>query len=399
MMTTIDHLTSGTGWTSSDPLKASVHAVNEIQDFIAGNLNTKSLILKFDGASGQYLEKVLPSPVPMAGLAEMVMSVFSRRKRSYSSSRTRVSDFYYKVTFDGTREFLLPLGDVMHDVTFDGSGMTSVTKIRITCLHDDEDYLFISEAVAVIDEYPLDIFKALQEKLGAEVDGILGANGIAVATVASAAAGAKSIVLAGDKYFVDKYAVCKLKDLAGEELIQLWEHDEKTFKISPRYSPSGLVRNYTSATLYIRVPIVYNMEEDDAHIPGIALWGVTPTPTRRDSRLEEQTDSFGTDGSSRIYRSQIQTHEILLDLQARHDELVQFMANVVKRVLGREVLYINGRRHEVDFSGPPTAVEPTEAVQKIAKLQYSMTVEVKEKLMDRVRLPLTTAVNTTYNFQ
>jgi hypothetical protein len=151
------------------------------------------------------------------------------------------------------------------------------------------------------------------------------------------------------------------------------------------------------ATVYLQFPTWINPRQDDIRLPGLAIWGVTPEPILRGSKLDILRDSFLSDGSESKQRveGQILRYAILIDCESRSDELIDIMTRVVRVLAAGEKLWINGRKHDIYFTGTPIELRPTQGIDIISKIQYSIDVEVKENINDRQAVPTTTTINTT----
>ena len=67
------------------------------------------------------------------------------------------------------------------------------------------------------------------------------------------------------------------------------------------------------------------------------------------------------------------------------------------KMIGREFIWVNGKKISVDFVGVPTWIEPVQSYNQIPKIQYIMKVEVKEEIYSRESLPATSTVTTGFN--
>jgi len=394
----VDSFTSSSGWTGSDP-GVSVFSENEIEDYIAG-LNDKSLIFKFDsGSQNQYIEKSIS--LDLSGYNELVFHLWSRNKSRRGWDYRKSTDFAYKVDFGTGDVFYIPTLSDFDDVTIDISEITNITKIRITCLHDDEDYLIISNMIAVLDEFPLDIFRSIKTHLelllsedyakarnGVQNQGILVASGVDLT------AGDKSFSLSQNIDFVEKYSVIKIVDLSNSEVHQISSCDEMDFRFESTYDGPELLNSYTNASIYLIIPVEYGLSEKEIILPGISIWSDGDQEIFRSIKEEEYRDTFKDDGSvrSRMVPPNY-LHTITIDCESRHNYLLSFMRKVVNRLTGREILWIDGKRIDLNPDGVSTFVQAVEGFNEIPKIQFRMMVELKEEVNNRAVLVNTTVIN------
>lgn len=402
MTTIVEPFTSFTDFTAGNT--AALELVNQLPEYIAGNTLTASLMFKFM-AAGDYVEKVFASPVNTTGYDELVFSVYSVNRQYSGVSLLRKppaaqadftdQDFAYKIDFGGA-EYYVPIGQTLHDVTIRLQGTASITRVRITALRDGLDYLVLSNLVANIVEVPVDIWEAVQERVSADIAARY-PDGLEVGMV-SAAAGATSITITGDRYFLEKYAVVKIKSVAGEEYHQLGENNNKTYKLIPSVSSGALTYTHAGAQVYLQLPVNKYMGQDDIQLPSCSLAGMNPEPVLRGSELDEKLDTFKVSGTVLARRdARIQFYRISLNVQSRSLQLCAIISQFVRDFIGREVLWVGGRKFELVPGAPPTEVEPAEGINDVWLHTYEFGIEVKEELGTLVELPLTTTFNTTVN--
>ena len=141
----------------------------------------------------------------------------------------------------------------------------------------------------------------------------------------------------------------------------------------------------------------YTPDENEIQLPGVAIWGIDPEPILRTGKLDKKIEGFSVnnDNFSERTEGQILLYSILIDCEARQSGLIDIMTRIVRKALALEILWVNGRMHEVGFAGNPTETRPPLGVDIIPKIQYSMNIEVVENINDRVVLPKTTTTNLT----
>ena len=391
MKVSIDALTSATGWTVNSP---STISVNQISKFVAG-LNTTSLLIKFsENDSVKTAEKTFTA-VDVTDYESLVFSVWSQQK-GVNQDYLKSDDFNYKIAINDTQEFYFQVYDTFTDVTIGIEDVTSISKIKITALHTDTDYLIISEMVAEKEEIPRDVLLAVKEQIDFYMN--LSADlssGLLLLGTASATTGDISIDI-NNPIFLDRYGVIKIDDGVNSETHQVEDNDVQTFQLNYNFDGQSILHDYTNASVYLVFPSLINPQQDEIRLPGISIWGITPDFILRGGKLDIIRDSFAVSGNSKErVEGQIEEYTILIDCESRAQELIDIMTRVVRQFIAREILWINGRRHDISFAGPPIENIPGDGIDYIPRVQYSMIVEVKENINQRQSVPVTTTINLT----
>ena len=163
----VDNLNSITGWTGSGA-GITAPSANEIPDFIAGLTNTSSLVLKWDsGNLNGSIEKTVN--IDVSDYTELIFHIWSRNKKQQGENYNLTTDFAYKLNLGGSKNYHIPTTNRFDAVTIDISDVSTISKIKFTALHNDEDYIIVSYMVAAADQFPLDIFSSLKEHLDYEI--------------------------------------------------------------------------------------------------------------------------------------------------------------------------------------------------------------------------------------
>jgi hypothetical protein len=400
MKINVENFTTTIGWVPPIGNEISVHGLNENPEFIAG-LNTKSLIIKFNKALNKKISKVMN--VDIEGCEEIVFHVWSRNKSGRGASYKLSSDFAYKISFGG-EEFFIPLFDSFCDVTLSVKNLVEVTKIEITCLHDDEDYLILSEMVAVKDEFPVDIWRSVKEQLESDISALYGKikggvtnRGIYIGK-ASADANTEQLVVSdaiiGGVLLLEKYALLKIKDAVNEELHQIDSNDGATFRLLSTYDGKQIINTYSEADLYLVIPVEFGLQETEIILPGISLVGLNPEEMIDINKLDHEVDTFKVDETVQSRGSDANfKYTVLIDCEARTNEMIAFMSLLVRFFLARRILWLNGKRIEIGPEGASSFVEPIEGFVEIPKIQYQMNVTIKEEVYSRESLVKTISNN------
>jgi hypothetical protein len=376
MRKTIDNLDSLTGWTPQAGSTLSAYAVNLNPEYIADNL-TGSVIFKIpSGNLNKYITKTIS--VDITGYDEIVLWAWSRNKSGYIFDKS--TDYSYKIDFGGT-SYYIPVKSPMSMIVLGCSGMTELTRIRITALHDDEDYLLISSVVAVKEQNPYDAYIGLQSALRLEVASKY-PDGIAIGTT-SVNTGAKTMSVSS-WHFLERYAVVKIKDTVNSEIHQIIGNDETNFSFGSLYAGKSILHDYTDANVYLQIPIEFGQDTVEIKLPSMCITGIVPELVRRGSALEDVWDTRKDDNTVQKRREgAIFKYRFLIDCEARHDEILGILSEITRKFLAKETVWINNKKYRMVWEGSPTEVQPTEAFDIVPKIQYLFSIEMIEGLYAR----------------
>lgn len=389
MKIAIDTMETATGWTG--PAGASF-SLNQIGGYIANRLSASLLVYVPAGSNGEEFKKLIsPSITIPAGYDHLVFHVWSRKKGVPGAILP--ADFAYKITLDGTHWFYVPVGKTFADVSIGISGWSTVNQVTIVPLSDDEDYLVLSGMYLVKDEYPADIFAGVKEGIEAALTELIG-DGVEVGTV-SCSVGDRTIPVGGFDY-LDRYSVLKIVGGGHEEVHQIERTDGGTVTLGQLYDGPGILYDYTTAKVYLRIPVDYGIDQKEIPLPGITVWGMAPEYSQTKQDIAPELDSFGVDGSVAERRTlAMLTYPLLIDCEARHNSMLALASRAVRWFIGKGELWINARKHDFPYSDPASYVEPTGAVEVVPKVQYTLRVEVFEEREIRRFLPSVSNRNTT----
>ena len=382
MKTRIEDCTSLTGWSGS----AGVTAIlNAIPDYIAESLAGSILIHFPAGSLGQTFSKAVTKDI--TGADEIVMTVWSRNKKAKQYQQP--TDFAYTVKFAAGQEFCLPTFDGFDDVAFGVNGWTSVTEVTITALTNDEDWILISDILAVKDDYPLDLIDGLKAMIRKAADEVC-QSVIPVGTV-TCLSGDTAIGYLGAVYkYTDRFAVLKITDGINTEYHQIENYDEGTAKplrFTSRYDGESMKFAYTAAQVSIWFPVEIGQYEAEAVIPGVVVWAMSPASAQNEADNLNIVDTVKLDGSGAVRRNvATEEYEILIDCEARHAKILALLGRCVRWGLNSNRVWVNGRKYDLN-NFDQNYIEPTEAVEAIPKVQYTVKIQVREERALRVYLP------------
>lgn len=389
MKLVIDHLIDITDWTVNAP--STIEEIS-VRQMIAG-LNDKSLLIKFDSADTvRTAVKTFSTPIDVTDYETLVFSIWSQKYKSTADAYRKAGDFAYKIKLNATQEFYIPIWQTFSDIQIGIEEVTSIDRIEITPIHAETDYIIISEMIAEKEELPYDILIAIQETIDYYMN-LEVSDGINVGTI-SGTAGDITITLDSPPY-LDKYTVVKIVEGVNSEIHQIDENDGETWRFNSNYDGKTLVNTYTNATVYLQYPTYINPVEREIMLPGIAIWGFEPEPFLRGAKLDTNYDTFSVDQDNFKVRTEGELYRlsVKIDLESRQYELIDTMAKVVRKILAGEILWVNGRFHDIWFDNPPVEQRPISGIEVIPKVQYSLTIEVRENINDRITLPKVVTTN------
>jgi len=388
MKLALDLLTSATGWSGPG---GSGFTVNQHADYIAEYLAGSLIIHIPAGSMGQAFTKSI-GPIDITGYAEIVMSVWSRERKRVNVNRP--ADYFYKIQFDATHQFMLPTNLSFESVTFGVNAWTSADRITITPTTNAEDWLIISGCYALYDDLPLDMMQGVQLGIQQAVNQLI-PSGIAIGTV-SCLAGAISIAPSSFKY-LDRGAVVTITGGGHSETHQIERFDEAGVWFTSMYDGKTTLWPYTAAAFALTIPVVYGMMEKEAVIPAITIWGMASKDNQDTQDTFIVEDSMDPTGAASLRRMPwMQTFKILIDCEARSAQLLALISRCARMFLASSRVWCNARAHEMPYPAPAVYVEPDESVVQIPKLQYEVEIEVHEERALRTWAPAVTGETLTY---
>ena len=389
----IDSLSSSTGWVVNAP--STIQEITEPK-YVAG-LNTKSLMITFSSSDAvKTATKTFGTPFNVTDYDSLILIIWSQA-RGYNKLYIEPDDFAYKIDIDGVLEFYIPVYSMFNDIVIGIEDVTSITKIKITALHAVTDNLIISEMVAEKEEIPLDILDSTKEAIDFWIEKLNG-DGLLVGTTSPSLDDTE--ITMSNPAFLDRYGVIKIDDGANSETHQIDDNNAGTFRLNDNFDGNKILYDYTAANVYLQYSSYINPGQFEIRLPGIAIWGIEPEPILRGGKLDTLRDSFLVSGASKERREgHILKYSILIDCEARSQELIDTMTRAIRYFIAQESLWINGRRHNIDFSGAPTELKAISGIDYIPKVQYSFDIEVKENINDRTAVPITSTISLEVKIQ
>jgi len=388
----IDNLDAVTGWTAAGG--ASIYGVNAISECIAGDL-AGSLMFKFEG-TGSYVEKIFTA-IDVSAYDMLTLHVWSRMKGN--DDYRNYTDFAYKIKFGATgKEYLLPVFSEFTDVSFDIADFGTIDSIHIEALTSSEDYLVVSFLVASHDEMPLDIYNAIKTKL----ENYIAATYRLAYPAGQIQPGVSSedcITFIQDPAWIQRYSKILITDGNNSEYHHINKKSGKTVYFSTYFDSVTLKNSFDTGTwVYLAIDVGYGKLQTEIILPSITIWGFTPEQTPIESDVQDDFDSWKPDGSVAVSRTgQWFKYSLLIDCENDSMELVAVMSEIARMMIAQKTLWINGKRCCMYFGGLPTFIEPADISNNLPKIQYPITVEIKENVWAKQRVPKLVTETTTMN--
>lgn len=372
MIFEFENFDSITDWVATLP--AVITGLNDHEQYIAGDL-THSLILNFDGI-GCSCKKIYTTPIDVTNYKKLTFHIFSQmlRKNKY---RTK-DDFDYQINFGVAKSYYLSAPETFCDITIDISDLTSIEYIEIVALKADRDYLILSYGVLSIDEMPLDIFIGIKKAIDRELTAYLTSYPIGTITCS---AGDMSLSFVTGNPFIDRYTPIYILDGIDSETHLIKEVNGLTVKFASVFD--GLAMNHThlAKPVYLAFPVVYGKIQSEIFLPSVAIWGVLPEELKIDNNLDHYIDAYKIAGTFKEKKvGRYYSYEMIIDCEARTYEVLTLISIATRNAVSKYQIWVNGRKINIDFSGVPVEIYPTDSVEIIPKIQYTIKVEIREDI-------------------
>lgn len=378
MKLNIDHANSLTGWNISSP---STIQLNEFDALIAG-LNDNSLLVKF---SKDDTTRILSKTYTAIDVTKYDTLIFSIKSENFGRSEQIVGQFEYKIKINNTDEYYIPIRDTFTDINIDIESVTSINRIEITKLTASDDYIWLSEILVEKENVILDLLNAVKEHIEYEINKAVG-NGVILGVVSSVS-GDLSVTV-GSFDYLEQYAVIEINDGVNSETHQIDDIDQVgNITFNSNYDGKAIINDFTDADFILKFPVYINPDEQEIRIPGIVLWGFTPTPVYNTGKLDKIIEAYNIDGSfSQRSEGQMLDIGVQIDCEARQYSLLDIMSRAVRFWLEKEITWVNGRFHETSWRDAPIEIKPPQGIDIIPKIQYNVNIESIELFGDREKL-------------
>jgi len=199
-------------------------------------------------------------------------------------------------------------------------------------------------------------------------------------------AGDTSVSFASAPTFIDRYSVIKIDDGVNSEIHHLVNRNGNSFSFSGLYDGTSLSHDYSSASVYLYYPVDFGMTQKEILLPSITIWGFTSEKETIEGEFNTIFDTVSVDNQTYKGRKagQYLNWEVLIDCEERESyEILGILSNIVRRFLGKRIVWINGRKVNIDFSSPSTEMEATENYDIVPKIQYPASIQIREEMYER----------------
>lgn len=381
----IDNFDSVTGWTGASG--ASIHGLNGIKNFIAGN-NSYSLIFKFE-ALNSYVEKIYTEDI--TEYDEIIFWVYSKNKGS--NSYLKEDTYFYKISLGTDKEFCLPVFNNFYWIRLNIKDIGSMEKIRITSKHSGIDYLVVSYFLASKNVFPLDFFQGVKEQIEYEQINYSTLKNIGQIT---GLVGDSYIEFASSVAFLDRYFVIKINDGVNSEIHHIkFKESQKKFSFSGLYDGGSLLNNYTDADVFIYYPVEFGTTQKEIILPSITIWGFAPEKLFLTNELDRFISPLKINED--FQESQVGNYfnwDLILTCEAIEEwELLGDISSIVRNFISKKLIWVNGRKGFIEFSDTAVEMYPNEVFDIVPKVQYPISITIREDLYIEEPLAITTSIN------
>lgn len=393
----IDNTDTTTGWTEING--GTITGLNTYADYISGN-NSASLLFTLSSI-GDAIEKTYSS-IDVTDYEELRFSIFTKGYTQANFENT--SSYVLELIINGTEIFLIPLWGTFTAVNFDIVDLTEITSLRFELIGSRSLEILISEIQVVLDEFPIDILESIVDQLGTYATSLQ--TKFPVGTV-SVGAGNDSIVIEDNGNpinlsYLDRYMVIKFGDeIHGIEHKAPIAGGAVRIKFTQYFDGSIVLNSYVDETVYIYTDVTFGRQDDHViSLPAITAWGFVPENYKISTDTEILTDSLKGDNTFRVRQvGEYFRYLILLDCESRSTEILGAISDVAKKFILRETLWVNGLKCLMLIEGIPTEVVPDVHYDIIPKIQYSLTIRVREEIWERTIVPKVSSTTLTVEIQ
>ena len=376
----LDNTSSATNW-------SNVRQVNEIPDYITNDF-AGSLV--FETAQGVVAENTSLS-INVSEYDEIVCNIFVVGKEGVGF--TQKSDFHLEIIINGTGYFV-PNYSILAPVSFPLDGITTITSIGFRHNFPTTENIVVSGIWAVTDEFPVDIYAGIKERLDTEISDLY-TYGVRIGTL-SGSTGDTSVTITGDNSYVQRYAVIAVNDSSNVDFYQLINGDERRYGIGGIYNTS-LVRDYSNADVWIYFPVDFGFLEEEIAVPSIHIWGFAPQPILFDSKADERIYAYSGDSFYVKRVGQLVEYTLQLEVTARTYEVLNMLTRAVRIFLGKEIIWVNGRQCDFTYDTNSSYIEPVDADELLPRVVYNFRIRIREDIWQRITrasaLPATLTTN------
>lgn len=377
----IDKFDDNTGWSSDAAVAVQEQ---EYEDFIAHD-NAKSLMAVFDGNNGNYVEKSFNEDLSDYTELRFWFGSFYRG-RGWSNDYKKVEDFSYKLDL-GFKEYYLPAVDRFHYVDIKIPAGQTMTRFRITCLHDERDVVLFSHLIGITEHnMPLDILTAIQAEIEKHTTGIN-------AGTVDATAGENTIEVSNEK-FIDRYAKISFNG-ESHDIQDIQEGTPTIVTLGDQFDGNQVQSTVSGAQLTLEFPVSIQRRGKLYLANSITVYADPAPFTQEDNEESKLIDTFDVAGTVDVRKvGKTKTLPVQIDCESEHEILLTKLKSIVDKFFGRTFFWASGIKLEPEQAGEPTRVEAPQ-LHIIPKISYVLGVRFMEDIWERQTRPFPLPNNLT----
>lgn len=362
----INALAATTGWTADAGLTVETQG---FADHISG-YSDASIAIRIPVGSLNKAATLAFTSQSVADYQWISFSAISFR-RGIQGMR-HLADAQYSIELATGQVFYVPISDEFTRVWIPIDGYSAVTEFKVKVLHNEADFLVLSNLRASHDDFPADVLNAI--KAGIEIHRDRLAPGHSIGTV-TAAAGDLAVDIETDWSWVEKNVVLRIGSGAAAEdhLLANVAGNHASFR-----NGDALVNNHTDSPVLVTFPVDVGYVDREAKLPGVAIWYSSPTPTPRHSRADVDVLCWGPLGVYKRRDGATMNWKIGLEIAARSFELVANATMAVRAFLATSTIWVHGFPLWFEWTEPSVDTEPIEGYDIVPRASYVFDVEVKE---------------------
>lgn len=353
MKSVIDTLVATTGWTGTGCTIAADTWPEFAASYLPGQLR-----MTFTAAG----TAVKTFTADVSGYTNLAFNVVA----STADASDAVADMRLKVKFWDTAltgvEYWVPLSKVFDQVKFLNT-LSTVIKITFTATAAVD--IFISEIIAYKDEMPYDAREALKQLIEISRDEELLQIGTLTAYI-------EDTEITTDADYLDKNLIFKV----GSEVHQvLTANEDGEYKLGPYGDGLEMLANHTDSPMYLFIPVSHKPEEEDV-FPGIKINGGFDFEPYED--IEYYSPVNDSNNVDETVRTSIKAkyHKFAFEIEgaSRTNEPLEMISRILRKSLtGRDCVWINGRRHEIE-------------TDNVIKIPYGDATDIYDKIQTTIKI-------------
>lgn len=363
----VDGLDDKTGWAATGTL-----ILDETEDpkYVVPAVD-KSLFLSTDDHNTQSAEKTISPAIDLSSYEEILLYVASvyQGKDKYADT----PEFLYKIDF-GFGEYYIPAQKNWRPHKIQLPGSASLTKIKVTVLHDERDFFVFNYLLAIKDELPLDLLTFIRDGIQAEL------SEIQIGTVTAAVDDTEINISQGD--FIDRYATIRIGG-ANPETHSIDSWFGKKVTLGDNYDGKKIKYSHTTDPIYLQLPVRLAADTREHETNSIYIWSSEPDMLEiSNGESEYLIDTFNVDDTCAVRKlGKNEVMAIQIDCESDHEELLQKLSTAVHRWFKKDIMFANGVRVTVDRISSTRIDAPQ--IDVIPKQSFVFSVEYEEDVWPR----------------